>query len=135
MMAPAQRADQVDESVSLYISDTELHRRVSAKMGRDRFRAAVKEAEGRGFPRIHSVWGGRYWPDVQEWLANEKKVIKDALAETAQDGQENFDAAPGKKARSQNRAPQSPVLVREAGLPRPHGVSRHLHSVVSGGDR
>jgi hypothetical protein len=125
----------IDESVSLYISDDELHRRVSAKMGRDRFRAAVKEAENRGFPKIHAVWGGRNWDECFEWLTNEKKVIKDGIAATAQDGPETFDAAPGKKARPQDRPSQPPVLVREAGLPRPDGVSRHLHSVATGRDR
>jgi hypothetical protein len=124
-----------DESASLYISDAELHRRLCAKLGRDRFRAAIKEAESRGFPRIHTVWGGRNWQEVLAWVANDEKDKTDGVAATAQDGPEDFDAAPGKKARLQNRTPQSSVLVREAGVPRPHGVSRHLHSVASGGDR
>jgi hypothetical protein len=127
----------IDESVSLYISEAELHRRVAAKLGRDRFRAAVKLYEAEGFPRIHEVWGGRNWPECLAWLTNQNKAVKDGVpqAAEAEDGQEDFNAAPGKKARSQNRAPQAPVLVREAGVPRSHGVSRHLHTVATGRER
>jgi hypothetical protein len=133
MTGEAEKA--VDESVSLYISDAELHRRLCANLGRDRFRAAVREAESRGFPRIHTVWRGRNWQEVLEWVANDEKDKTDGVAATAQDGPEDFDASPGKKARPQNRPPQPAVLVRQTGVPRPDGISRHLHSVATGRDR
>ena len=53
---------------ALFVDDDELRRRINPKMGRDRFRAAVRAAEQRGFPKIHPLWSGRYWPAVQEWL-------------------------------------------------------------------
>jgi hypothetical protein len=122
-----------DESVSLYISDAELHRRVSARMGRDRFRARILEAENRGFPRIHPFWGGRYWPDVVEWLANQQKANTNGSVADADDddGPENFDATPQRPTRHQAGAPPAAVLDRRPVGVGSHGFPRQVHPARS----
>jgi len=124
------------ESPGLYLSWDELHALVSPGLGRDRFRALVKrKVLAAGFPPFREEWGGFYRPAVKAWLDNDNGVTThEPVAADVQDGRENFDAAPGKKARVQNRPPQPAVLVREAGVPRSPGVSRHLHSVATGRD-
>jgi hypothetical protein len=77
---------------ALFVDDDELRRRINPKMGRDRFRAAVRAAEQRGFPKIHPLWSGRYWPAVQEWLDSENGAGKNGFSPTAEDGPENFNA-------------------------------------------
>jgi hypothetical protein len=39
-------------ALALFIDDDELRRRINPKMGRDRFYAAVRAAEQRGFPKF-----------------------------------------------------------------------------------
>jgi hypothetical protein len=115
--------------LSLFVDDRELRRRINPKIGWDRFRAQVREAELRGFPTIHKGWGGRYWPKVKAWLDHENRVNDHEIASKIEDGQENFDAATRKGARPQRR-PLSPgtrpppaVLVREERGAGHHGVS------------
>jgi hypothetical protein len=77
---------------ALFVDDDELRRRINPKMGRDRFRAVVRAAEQRGFPKVHPLWSGRYWPAVQEWLDSENGVGKNEFLSHAEDGPEHFDA-------------------------------------------
>ncbi|MBB5051155.1 hypothetical protein HNQ36_001109 [Afipia massiliensis] len=123
------------ESSAQFVTIEELRRRVSPKMGLGRFRATIKEAEERGFPRKSTIWGGWYWPKVKHWLDKDNEVENHEVVAGAQDGQEDFgaaDASSRKKARPQARSPQPAVLVRQPGDARPEGLSRHLHSVATG---
>jgi hypothetical protein len=130
-----------DESAGLYVGWAELQRRVAPKVGRDRFRALIKEKMARaGFPPFDDEWEGWYWPKVRKWLDSRNEVATDGAVADVQfsealDGPETFDAAPRKKTRLQDRPAQPAVLVRQAGVPRSDGVSRHLHSVATGRDR
>jgi hypothetical protein len=78
--------------VALFVDDHELRRRINPKVGRDRFRAAVRAAEHRGFPKIHSLWLGRYWPAVKAWLDSDNGLTKNEFCSDAEDGPEDFDA-------------------------------------------
>jgi hypothetical protein len=64
----------------------------AVEMGRDRFRAVVRAAEQRGFPKSHPLWSGRYWPAVQDWLDSDNGVGKNEFLSHAEDGPENFNA-------------------------------------------
>ena len=55
-------------------------------------RAAVQAAELRGFPKIHPLWRGRYWPAVQEWLDLDNGAEKNGFGSNAEDGPEHFNA-------------------------------------------
>jgi hypothetical protein len=120
----------------LYVGWDELHELVAPRIGRDRFRALIKlKVLHAGFPPFRDEWEGFYRPAVKAWLDNDNGVATHGpVAGDVQDGPENFDAAPRKKAGLQNRSSRPSVLVRETGNPRPQGVPRHLHSVASGGD-
>lgn len=130
-------ADERQKSGGLYIGWDELNELVAPRLGRDRFRALIKQKQASaGFPPFREEWGGFYRPAVRLWLDNDNRVTTHGpVSGDVQDGQENFDAAPGKKPRPQNRSSQSPVLVRKTGLPEPDGIRRHLHSVATGRDR
>ncbi|MCK1501460.1 hypothetical protein [Bradyrhizobium sp. 188] len=129
-----------DESVALYVSWDELHRRVAPALGRDSFKALVKDKVAKaGFPPYSDSWRGFYWPKVKEWLDSQNEVRTDGrvatTAEAVEDGAESFKhAPPRRKARVQDRPEQPRILAGQPGHPRPHGVSRHLHSVASGRD-
>lgn len=112
--------DAPDQVASLYVSEDELHRRVSPKMGRDRFRAVVREAEGRGFPRIRALWGGRYWPAVKAWLDNDNGVRNDGYLGDTEDGEERFDA------------PTRPTTGLQD---RPHPQGRHQAAILDRRER
>ncbi len=91
------RAEDVIErgsAFALFVDDEELRRRINPKMGRDRFRAAVLAAEQRGFPKVHLLWRGRYWPAVQEWLNADNGLGMNEFRSNANDGPEHFDAPP-----------------------------------------
>jgi hypothetical protein len=81
-----------DDVFALFVDDDELRRRINPKMGRDRFRAVVRTAEQRGFPKINPLWRGRYWPAVQEWLDSDNGIGKHDFLSHAEDGPENFNA-------------------------------------------
>jgi hypothetical protein len=80
------------DGFALFVDDDELRRRINPKMGRDRFRAVVRAAEQRGFPKSHPLWSGRYWPAVQDWLDSDNGVGKNEFLSHAEDGPENFNA-------------------------------------------
>jgi len=87
-----------NEAHALFVTDDELRRRVNPKIGRDRFRAIVKQLEGRGFPKKHAVFGGRYWPKVLRWLDQDSGIAAPGLpAHDVEDGPENFDNAPRRR--------------------------------------
>ncbi len=77
---------------ALFVDDEQLRQRINPKMGRDRLHAAVRAAEQRGFPKIHPVWKGRYWPAVRAWLDTENGAGKNGFGLNAEDGPEDFDA-------------------------------------------
>jgi hypothetical protein len=116
----------------LYVTDDELHLLVSPKMGRVRFRAAIRLAEAQGFPPIDTVWGGRYWPKVKAWLDNRNRLNEHDAAPIAQDGQENFDASPRRHSRSQTKPQRTAILDGVPGCERSPGVPRPFHSVAGG---
>jgi hypothetical protein len=88
------RAEDVERggASALFVDDQELRRRINPKMGRNRFCAAVLTAEKRGFPKVHSLWRGRYWPAVQEWFDADNGLRKNEFLSNAEDGPEYFDA-------------------------------------------
>jgi hypothetical protein len=89
---PAQDVRERGGAFALFVDDEELRRRINPKMGRERFCAAVLAAEQRGFPKVHSLWRGRYWPAVQEWLDADNGLGKNEFRFNAEDGPEHFDA-------------------------------------------
>jgi hypothetical protein len=105
----AEHAQQAHSA--LFVDDRELRRRINPKMGWDSFRAAVRTAELDGFPTIHKLWGGRYWPSVVAWLDARMGVKNDGFA-NAEDGPESFDAPTRPVSRAQTRTPQFAVLDR-----------------------
>jgi hypothetical protein len=93
-------ADDVERgqgTYAVYVDENELHRRVAPHMGKDRFRAAVRVCELRGFPPVNPLWHGRYWPAVKRWLDDENGVGNDGCTGITQDGPENFDAPPKRR--------------------------------------
>ena len=123
---------QAESAAPLFVDDEELRRRINPKLGRDRFRAEVRAAELRGFPRIHAQWGGRYWPAVRAWLDEDNGVRDNGYLGDAQDGPESFDAPERQVPRSQARPPQAAILDRAPGRARPHGLPRPLRPAASG---
>lgn len=126
-----------DETAGLYVSWDELHREISPRLGRDRFRALIKlKQKMAGFPPFREEWGGFYRPAVKAWLDSDNGVGADKVASHVdheqEDGPETFDAAPRKKTGLQDRPSRPAVLDREAGRARPHGLPRHLRSVATG---
>ena len=134
-MSEAGQEDR-DESAGLYVGWDELRRRISPALGRDRFRALVKgKVDRAGFPPFSEEWGGFYWPNVRRWLDSQNEVGANAAVRTIEDGPETFDAPARTRARPQARPPQPAVLDGQPGHAGSARVSRHLHSVASGGDR
>lgn len=118
------RADLDPANVGLIVDDDTLHRLVAPHLGVDRFWALVSLWEEQGFPRKLKAERGRYWPRCKAWLDVKYGVNGNDSAEEAEDGAENFDAAPGRKARSQE-GPQRPAVLdrgergaRHEGFPR-----------------
>jgi hypothetical protein len=134
-----ERAENVEHS--LYVSDRELRRRINPRLGWDRFRASVRDREktrspgGLVFPRLSASWGGRYWPGVDAYLADEEKGA-DHGAET-RTAEANSDAAPHhapprKKARPQIHPPHRPALLgRDPGAQEPDGLSGSVHRLAA----
>jgi hypothetical protein len=79
--------------IPLFVDDDELRRRINPKLGRERFRSAIRslEAKSPDFPKTHPLFRGRYWPAVKQWLDDENGLGKHARISAAQDGSENFD--------------------------------------------
>jgi hypothetical protein len=90
----SERPEQASEDAALYVNERELHRRINPMLAFDRFRAVVREAELRSFPKISASWGGRYWPAVKVWLDAENGIgANDHAVTDAQDGPETFHAS------------------------------------------
>jgi hypothetical protein len=124
----------------LFVDDDELRRRINPKIGRDRFRSALRALEAKypDFPRFHLLFRGRYWPAVKAWLDGEQGVGKYAHTGSAEDGPETFDAAAERQARPEippDRRGASTLLGRQASRPRPQGLSRQDHPVATGRER
>jgi hypothetical protein len=113
-----------------YVDDKTLHQLVAPHMGRDSFSAALKSQEPKGFPQVNSLWRGRYWPKCKAWLDDAEGMAANEPTATAEDGQEDFDAAPGRKARTQDRPQQSPLLDREERGPGDAGLSGSVHRLA-----
>jgi len=89
-----------DEARALFVSDEELRRRTNPKIGRDRFRAMIKDLEVRkGFPPANKTWGGRYWPKVVQWLDSDNNISSAPTPHGSEDGPEFFHEAPRLKRR------------------------------------
>jgi hypothetical protein len=123
---------------SLFVDDRELRRRINPKLGWDRFRAAVRDAEkqrspnGLVFPKINALWGGRYWPAVKLWLDDDAGVTEHELTNIGDDRPESFHASPRKKARPQvHSADRPPLLVREARPDQHDGLSGSVHRLAA----
>jgi hypothetical protein len=131
----SQNAAKPTEALSnpaLYVTDRELHLLINPKLGWDRFLAAIRQAELRGFPPVQKLWGGRYWPKVKAWLDNDNRVNDHDIIAVAQDGQENFDAPPRKNARSQTKPVRPALLDGAPGDTQPARFPRSVHSITSG---
>lgn len=123
---------------ALFVDDKELHRRINPELTWDRFRAALRESEGRRspsglvFPKVKALWGGRYWPGVVAWLDDDEGVTDHGLASNGDDDKpESFNASPRKKTRSQvHTADGAALLVREAGSDKHHGLSGSVHRLA-----
>jgi hypothetical protein len=110
----------------LFCDDKELHRRVAAHLGEDRWAAVLKEWEkSPDFPKFYALLRGRFYPAVRQWLDDHYGAGSNATArvEPDEDGQEHFDAPPKKPARVQARAAPAPVLDGQSDT-RPEGTSR-----------
>lgn len=127
---------QADVDRSMFVDDKELHRRINPKLGWDRFRAAVRAMEDKGFPPVKPLWGGRFWPAVVAWLfidngmRDHGSFTADAQFFGAEDGQENFDAPAQRPTRPEAGTSSPALLDRAPGRARPDGIPRRLHSVA-----
>jgi hypothetical protein len=133
--APAEAIKTVVlHGLALFVTDGELHERIAPHLGRDRFRAALKQCERADplFPRIHSLWRGRYWPAVRAWLDRAQEVGSNDFAGSVQDGPENFNAPSRQSPRPKARPKPAALLDRPAGRSRPHGFPRQVHPPTSG---
>lgn len=129
------RPDDLREGQShgLFVSERELRRRTMPYMGWDAFRATVREWERAGFPTIHKLERGRYWPACQQWLDSRYGVSQNgAFINAAQDGPENFDAPTRQSARVQTRAAPAAILDRQADSPRHQGIPGQVHPLAAG---
>jgi hypothetical protein len=84
---PGQRATMTDP---LFIDDNELRERINPRMGRDRFRAAIKALEADGFPATQKLMGGRYWRAVVAFFDRNHGLSNDRTIDPVQDGPEHF---------------------------------------------
>jgi hypothetical protein len=123
------------DMTSLYVDDAELHRRLNPKLGRDRFRAAIKALEAEGFPTIHKLMGGRYWPAVVAFFDHHHGLRDDVPVTLAQDGPEHFDA-PAKQRTGPQERPNPQERNDPLVLDRPQrgaghkGISGQVHSLA-----
>lgn len=125
---------QASAGAPLFIDDKELRRRINPRIGMDRFKAALLAAErDPSFPRVKALWGGRYWPAVKAWFDNDNGVNGNEVTSTADDTGETY-ATPRRKARLQARPAPAPVLDRQTGGARPHGLPRLVHRSAGGAD-
>jgi hypothetical protein len=126
-------AAKMPTQTALFVDDDELRRRINPRMGRDRFRAAVRDAETRGFPNINTIWKGRYWPAVKAWPDEESRIRNHGTVAIADDGPEHFDAPAEQDARPEIRTQSAPLLGGKASRPRSARFSRPLHSAAARG--
>ncbi len=129
------------EEAALYVTDKELRRRVNPRMGWDKFRAAVRDAEktascgsGLVFPRVSALWGGRYWPKAKAYFDDDEGLDQDEFT-GADDKPENFrasNATARQTTRPQNRPQRAALLDREERGARPDGLSRPVHRIAGG---
>lgn len=123
------------ERAALYIDDRELRRRIAPHLGWERFTAAIRELERRGFPTVNALWRGRYWPAVSAWLDSDEGMGTNAPDAIAQDGPEDFNATPREKTRIQARAQRPALLDSETGGSRADGLSGSLYRLAARGKR
>src|SRR5439155_358278 len=107
----------------LFVDDDELRGRINPKIGRDRFRSALRALEAKypDFPRFHLLFRGRYWPAVKAWLDGQNGVRDNGRITPGHDGPECFDATAQQSSRSEMAAhgQRSPaILGRKAGSAR-----------------
>jgi hypothetical protein len=138
MPAPlvARAPDDGETTLPLFVDDKTLRRLINPRIGEDRFRALLRAAELRDFPRFRALWGGRYWPAVKAWLDADNGVANNAVAAATvqagvEDGPEEFGASAQPEAGLQARAPSPALLDRAPGRARPDGLSRPLHRAAA----
>lgn len=121
------------ERAALFVDDRELHRRINPALSFEKFRAALSAAErDPSFPKVKALWGGRYWPAAKAWFDKDNGVESNGeIQSQAEDGPENFDAAPRKAPRLQARTARSAVLDREPGRAQRDGLPRLVHSAAT----
>jgi hypothetical protein len=119
-------------ALPLFVADRELHLLINPKLGWDRFRACIRQAELHGFPPIQKLWGGRYWPKVKAWLDNDNRINDHDIITVAEDGPENFDASPRQNARSQTKSVRSSLLDGTPSDTQHSRFSRPVDSIARG---
>src|SRR5690349_10623772 len=100
------RDEHIEDDRHLFVDDDELRRRINPKMGRDRFRSALRALEAKypDFPKIHALFRGRYWPAVKVWLDGKNGVRENERIAPGQDGPESFDAPSQQSSRAEMAA-------------------------------
>jgi hypothetical protein len=83
--------NMVSDDPALFVNERELHKRLAPHLGRDSFRAAIRNLEADSFPRINKLFRGRYFPAVVAWLDNKYGV---GINGSFTNGPEQFDAFP-----------------------------------------
>ncbi|NWG26133.1 MAG: hypothetical protein HXY30_17240 [Pseudorhodoplanes sp.] len=121
------------EAVGLFVEDHRLRELVAPHIGKERWPSVLQEWErDESFPRFVKLLRGRFYPAVRAWLDDRYGVAGNERAQT-EDGEEDFDARPGRQARPQDR-PQRPALLdRAAGGARPEGLSGRVHRLARPG--
>jgi len=129
--------ENIEDDRCLFVDDDELRRRINPKIGRDRFRAALRALEAKypDFPKIHALFRGRYWPAVKAWLDGKNGVRENARIAPGQDGPESFDAPSQQSSWPEMAAYSQPppaLLGRQAGRARPQELPGADHSITGG---
>src|SRR5262245_11314881 len=122
------RNEDIEDDRHLFVDDEELRRRINPKIGRSRFRSALRA-------KIHALFRGRYWPAVKAWLDGKNGVRENARIAPGQDGPESFDAPSQQTSWPEMAAYNQPppaLLGRQAGRARPQELPRTHHSTAGG---
>jgi hypothetical protein len=84
-------------STPLFVTDDELRNRLCPRIGKRRFRVALRTLELRKFPKLQPAFGGRYWPAVRAWLDAENGIGENPSEAGGDDGEEHWPNATSKR--------------------------------------